>query len=79
MPVRITISGVSEDLRDRLATRAAALERQSMQEFLRGELERIASRPSRCAWLQDVRRRKQTTGTRVAASRILDARDADRT
>ena len=78
MPVRITISGVSEDLRDRLVARAA-LERQSMQEFLRGELERIASRPSRCAWLQDVRRRKQTTGTRVAASRILDARDADRT
>ena len=78
MPVRITISGVSEDLRDRLAARAA-LERQSMQEFLRGALERIASRPSRRAWLRDVRRRKQTTGTRVAASRILDARDADRT
>ena len=78
MPVRITISGVSEDLRDRIAARAA-LERQSMQEFLRRELERIASRPSRGAWLQDVRRRKEASGARVAASRILNARDADRT
>ena len=78
MSVRITINGVSEDVRDRLAAQAA-LERQTMQEFLRGALERIASRPSRGAWLQDVRRRKQAAGTRVAASRILNARDADRT
>ena len=78
MSVRITISGVSEDVRDRLAAQAA-LERQTMQEFLRGALERIASRPSCGAWLQDVRRRKQAAGTRVAASRILNARDADRT
>ena len=78
MPVRITISGVSEDLRDRLAARAAS-ERQSMQEFLRDALERIASRSSRGAWLQGVRRRKQVADTRVAASRILNARDADRT
>ena len=78
MSVRITISGVSEDVRDRLAARAAQ-EHQTMQEFLRGALERIASRPSRGAWLQDVRSRKQVAGARVAAYRILDARDADRT
>ena len=40
---------------------------------------RIASRPSRSAWLQDVRSRKQVAGARVAAYRILDARNADRT
>ena len=45
MPVQITIRGVLEEVRDKLAARAA-LQRQSMQEFLRGELERIASRPS---------------------------------
>ena len=56
----------------------AALERQSMQEFLRGELERIASRPSLDTWLQEVRARKGVTGTRIPPSAILGARDADR-
>ena len=77
MTVRITIRGVPEDVRDELASRAA-LRRQSMQEFLRGELERIAGRPSREAWLQAVRARKAAAGSRVPASVILRARDADR-
>jgi plasmid stability protein len=78
MPVQITIRGVPEKVRDELAIRAA-LQRQSMQEFLRGELERIASRPSIGAWLQGVRARKSLEETRVEPSRILRARDADRT
>ena len=78
MPVQITIRGVPEEVRDELAVRAA-LQRQSMQEFLRCELERIASRPSVGAWLQGVRDRKAVAGTRVQPSRILRARDADRT
>ena len=78
MPVQITIRGVPEEVRDELAARAA-LRRQSMQEFLRGELERIASRPSIAAWLQGVRDRKAVAGTRVQPSSILRARDADRT
>ena len=57
MPVEITIRNVPEEVRDELAA-LAALKRQSMQEFLRGELERIASRPSIAAWLQGVRERK---------------------
>ena len=77
MTVQITIRGVPADVRDELASRAA-LRRQSMQEFLRGELERIAARPSREAWLQAVRDRKAAAGSRVAASTILRARDADR-
>lgn len=77
MAVQITIRDVPEDVRDELATRAA-LARQSMQEFLRSELARIASRPSRSAWLQRVQRRKAAAGTRVAPSSILRARDADR-
>ena len=78
MPVQITIRGVPEAVRDEIAARAA-LQRQSMQEFLRGELERIASRPSLGAWLQSVRDRKEAVETRVTPSRILRARDADRT
>ena len=77
MAVQITIRGVPEQIRDELAARAA-LQRQSMQEFLRCELERIASRPSVGAWLQEVRIRKEATGTRVPPSDILRARDADR-
>ena len=75
--VQITIRGVPEDVRDRLALRAAR-QRRSMQGFLRGELERIASRPSVEEWLQQVREHKKAAGTRVAPSAILRARDADR-
>lgn len=78
MAVQITIRGVPQEVRDALAARAA-LQRQSMQEFLRCELERIASRPSLGVWLQGVRDRKQAAGTRVPPSRILQARDRDRT
>ncbi len=78
MAVQITIRGVPQEVRDALAARAA-LQRQSMQEFLRCELERIASRPSLSVWLQGVRDRKQAAGTRVPPSRILQARDRDRT
>lgn len=78
MPVQITIRGVPEHVRDELAVRAAS-QRQSMQEFLRCELERIASRPSLDAWLRAVRERKEAAGSRVPRSVILRARDADRT
>ena len=78
MPVQITIRNVPEAVRDELAGRAA-LQRQSMQEFLRGELERIASRPSVGAWLHTVRERKALTQRRISPARIVRARDADRT
>jgi len=77
MPVQITIRDVPEEVRDELAVRAAS-RRMSMQEFLRGELERIASRPSIEAWLKIVRERKSAAETRVTPSKILRARDIDR-
>lgn len=77
MPVQITIRGVPDEVRDELAVRAA-LQRKSMEEFLRGELERVTSRPSIDVWLQDVRARKEATRTRIPPSAILRARDADR-
>ncbi|MXV99835.1 MAG: hypothetical protein F4X59_11640 [Holophagales bacterium] len=77
MPVQLTIRDVPDQVRDELAARAA-LQRKSMQEFLRGELEKIASRPSLEVWLQTVRERKDAAGTRVDTDTILRARDADR-
>jgi antitoxin FitA len=77
MGVQLTIRGVPERVRNELAARAASQGR-SMQEFLRAELERLASRPSVGAWLEQVRRRKRAGQSRVSAQRILTGRDADR-
>ncbi len=77
MAVQITIRGVPDEVRDELAVRAA-LSRLSMQEYLRRELERIASRPSLDRWLEGVRERKETAGTQVPACSILSGRDVDR-
>lgn len=77
MGVQITIRDVPEAVRDELAARAAR-ERKSMQEYLRGELERLAVRPSLHTWLEHVRERKRAAGRRVSARRILAHRDADR-
>jgi len=77
MPVQITVRDVPERVRDELAARAAS-RGQSMQEFLRAELERLASRPTVDAWLRQVRVRKRATQTRLTSGRILKHRDADR-
>lgn len=77
MGIQITIRDVPEDIRDELAVRAAT-QHKSMQEFLRGELERIASKPSLESWLKAVVERKHAAATRVTTSKILKARDADR-
>ena len=77
MPVQITIRKVPEKVRDELAARAA-LKRQSMQEYLRCELERLASLPSVEVLMDEVRRRKRASGTTITAAQILEARDADR-
>ncbi len=77
MSVQLTIRNVPKEVRDELASRAA-LQHKSMQEFLRGELERIASRPSIENWLQVVRERKQASGTLMPVEKILAARNIDR-
>ena len=77
MPVQITIRNVPEEVRDELAARAA-LKRQSMQEYLRSELERMVSRPSISTVLEEARRRVEAAGTVVTTAEILEARDADR-
>ena len=77
MAVQITIRDVPEKVRDELSARAALLGK-SMQEYLRAELERLAARPSVDAWLEQVRKRKRASLTRVSAGQILKERDADR-
>jgi hypothetical protein len=77
MAVQIKIRDVPERVRDELASRAA-LQGKSMQEFLRAELERLASRPSINAWLRQVRKRKCTTQIRVSPKQILENKKADR-
>ncbi len=77
MPVQITIRDVPEKVRDELASRAA-LKGQSMQEFLRAELELMASRPSLEAWVKEVQARKRASPTRITVKEILKHRDADR-
>ena len=77
MTVQITIRGVPDEVRDELAARAA-LRGQSMQEYLRGELERIATKPSVEVWLERVQERKAVYRTQVTAADILEARDRDR-
>ena len=77
MSVQITIRNVPDEVRDELASRAA-LQGKSLQEFLRGELERIATRASMDKWLESVGQRKSVTKTRLSAKRLLQHRDADR-
>lgn len=77
MAVQITVRDVPEKVRDELAARAA-LKGQSMQEFLRAELQRLAARPSVDVWLAQVRKRKRAARTHVSARQILSQRDADR-
>lgn len=77
MGVQITIRDVPEKVRDELAARAA-LQGKSMQEYLHAELERLASRPSIDSWLEQVRKRKRASQTRISTNDILQNRDADR-
>lgn len=77
MATSITIRDVPDKARDELAARAAATGR-SLQEYLRAQLIDLASRPDVETILARIRERKQRTGTRLPAEKILASRDADR-
>ena len=77
MTIQITVRNVPEKVRDELAARAAR-RGQSMQEFLRVELERLAARPSVDEVLGRIRERKALARTRLDPDEIIAARDADR-
>lgn len=75
--MQITIRNVPDRVRDELSARAGR-EGKSMEEYLRGQLARIASRPTIEEWVQETRERKRSTGTRVSAEQIVESRNADR-
>jgi antitoxin FitA len=77
MPTAITIRDVPDKTRDELAARAA-LSGRSLQEYLRARLIELASRPDAETVLARIRERKERTGTRLSAQRILAHRRDDR-
>jgi hypothetical protein len=75
MSVSITIRDVPDETRDVLAARAG----QSLQEYVRAQLNELAERPDADEFWDRVRHRLRTTGTRVPTDVILEAKDRDRT
>lgn len=73
----ITVRNVPADVRDELAARAARAGR-SLQEHLRAELVELAGKPTVDELMARVRARKEATGSRLPAARILGHRDKDR-
>jgi plasmid stability protein len=73
----ITIRDVPDAARDELAARAAASGR-SLQQYLRGELIRLAEQPDNNAIFERARERVRVTGEGLTSDQILDFLDADR-
>ncbi len=73
----ITIRNVPEETRNELAARAAGSGR-SLQEYLRGELINMASKPDMATWVKRVRERVEREGIEVDAETILAWRDSGR-
>lgn len=73
----ITIRDVPEPVRDTLAARAA-LAGQSLQEYMRGQVMQMASRPTSEEVMRRAEIRKAATGSRLSSRMILEDRDADR-
>ncbi len=73
----ITIRDVPDTARDELAARAAASGR-SLQQYLRGELIRLAEQPDNNAILERARERVRVTGEGLTSDQVLDFLDAGR-
>jgi antitoxin FitA len=67
----ITIRDVPNTTRDELAARAAASGR-SLQQYLRGELIRLAEQPDNIAILERARERVRVTGEGLTSDQILE-------
>ena len=77
MPTVISIRNVPDEVRDELAARAGRSGR-SLQEYLRGALIDLASRPDPAALMSDVRARTATLGTSLPAEDIVALLDEAR-
>jgi plasmid stability protein len=75
MSVSITVRNVPDQVRNELASRAAA-KGWSMQEFLLYELIELSKRPDRAALLARIERRLD--GTTLTAAQLYDVSDRER-
>ncbi len=75
MPVAITIRNVPDQVRNELASRAAA-KGWSLQEFLLSELVVLSERPNNAELI--ARARQRLVGSGPSIDQILKARDEDR-
>jgi plasmid stability protein len=73
----MTIRDVPDETRNELAARAARSGR-SLQEYLRHTLIGLAAKPDMNELLDDLRRRKELTGSRLDADQIIAFRDESR-
>jgi hypothetical protein len=73
----VTVRDLPLPVHARLAARAAG-RRQSLGEYLRDELMRLADAPSAEELEDRLRARKAATRTRLDVDEVLTARDADR-
>ncbi len=73
----VTIRSVPDEVVSELASRAAS-RGFSLQEYLKGELVALSSRPDIACWVMQVRDQKAAAPVSVDVSEILEARDADR-
>ena len=77
MPVSMTIRDVPDETRDELAARAARAG-QSLQEYVRAQLNALVAVPDQAELWDRVRHRLQATGSHVSTADILAAKDTDR-
>jgi plasmid stability protein len=77
MTISITVRNVPEPTRDELASRAARSGR-SLQEYLLHQLIELARRPDIDTVLSRVAGRKEATGSKLTADKILRHRARDR-
>ena len=77
MSATVTIRNVPNGAHDELGARAA-LTGQSLQEFLRGHLVALTSKPDIKTLVARIRERKERTGTNVSIEAILRELDAIR-
>lgn len=77
MAISITIRDVPEETKRELAARAAASGR-SLQEYVRAELIKLASKPDVEALVARVAERVERAGTRFSRREILEHLHADR-
>ncbi len=77
VPISMTIRDVPDETRDELAARAARAG-QSLQEYVRTQLNALVAIPDQAELWDRVRHRLRATGSRLSAEAILEARDSDR-